>query len=485
MFVVPTWKTLLPKSDSNTWIIYYGKAIRIFVRGICARCVDVVRRSANKDSAHGFGLRVARYRAEFPKEEDIMRCCAVLTVVLGMIVFPAYAEDYSQEDAKYVVRFLEKFPKVDPAPTFDTYATTARYDELYLGDNLAKALKKVSNDTGGIAWGLSYRMMSLNQMYRVTADAKYLEANRKCIRAVMAARDDKIGKKLWTDVVAPAWGSDKYAKRGRAIFAVHTGIITYPMLDFLLLAKQDEAFAIKLDDAVKQIETCCLEALAFHDRQWREGPGDGEGYYIGLDQEEVCENKPLPGNRLSAMGLALWTSWKLTGNETHRDRARAIGLYIKHRLTPEPDGAYYWPYWLPIDPVTEPAPRESVKGEDSSHAGLTLALPLMLAADNEVFTTEDVTRFGNTLIKGFGRLENGILFGDITGNPASSPNYVGQITAWAQTAKQVPAVRDLIITHYLNYRPTPGALDLSRLIPLGTPSTSVAGRRKPPYWAKE
>ena len=396
---------------------------------------------------------------------------AVLTVALGMILLPAYAEDYSDEDAKYVARFLEKFPKVDPAPTLETYATAARYDELYMGDKLAKALENVSNDQGGIAWGLSSRMTSINQMYRVTGDAKYIEAQLTCIRAVMAVRDDKREIKLWTGIVAPAWGCDKYAKRGRAVFAVHTGIICYPMLDFLLLAKKDEAFAAKLGEEWERIAMCCIEAIGYHDRQWRDGP-PGEGHYVGLDQEEVCENKPLPGNRLSAMGLALWTSWRVTGNGTHRDRARAIGLYIKHRLTPAPDGAYYWPYWLPIEAVKESAPKESVKGEDSSHAGLTLALPLMLAADNEVFTAEDVTRFGNTLVKGFGRLGNGILFGDITGNPASSPNYVGQATAWAQTAKQVPAVRDLIVTHYLNYRPTPNPLDLSRLLTLGTLSTT-------------
>jgi len=388
----------------------------------------------------------------------------MLGVIMGVRFLPAYAEEYSAEDAKYVELFLKNFPKVDPVPTLETYATAARYDELYMGDKLTKDLANVSNDKGGIAWGLSYRMISLNQMYRVTNDAKYLDANLACIRAVMAARDDKRGVKLWTGVIAPAWGCDIYAERGRAIFGVHTGIICYPMLDFLLLAKKNEVFAAKLGDEAKQIATCCTEALGYHDRQWRDGPGGGEGHYIGMDQENVLENKPKPGNRLSALGIALWISWKVTGNETHRDRARAIGLYIKHRLTPAPDGAYYWPYWLPIEPITEPAPRESVKGEDSSHAGLTIALPLMLAAENEVFTAEDITQLGNTVVKGFGRLGGGILFGDITGNPASSPDYVSQPTAWLETAKYVPAVRDLIVAHYLNYRPTPGPLDLSRLL---------------------
>jgi len=43
----------------------YKNRFRIFVRGICASRVDVVRRSANKDSARGFGLRVTRYRYSF------------------------------------------------------------------------------------------------------------------------------------------------------------------------------------------------------------------------------------------------------------------------------------------------------------------------------------------------------------------------------------------------------------------------------------
>ena len=56
-------------------------------------------------------------------------------------------------------------------------------------------------------------------------------------------------------------------------------------------------------------------------------------------------------------------------------------------MTPAPDGAYYWGYWLPADPVKEPAPRESVKGEDSSHAALTVAFPIMLAREGLSFAS--------------------------------------------------------------------------------------------------
>jgi len=382
-------------------------------------------------------------------------------VIVALACLAVGAVDPDQE---YINKFLEQYPKVDPVPQLEEYATAARYDALYLGESLDAAREKLSNDTGGLAWGFSYRMMSLNDMYRATGDVKYLEANLKCIRAALAVTDDKIGKKLWTGTVVPAWGSDKYADRGRAVFAVHTGIITVPMFEFLILAKKDAAFLEALGDEFERIRAQATAALDVHDRQWRDGPGVGEGHYVGLDQEEVCENKPLPGNRLSAMGWALWRSWQVAGNATHRDRALAIGRYIKHRLTLAPDGAYYWPYWLPIEPVTERKPREAISGEDSSHAGLTAALPFALAADGEVFTEEDMVRFAKTVTQGIARLGNGILLSRITGATDLKPGYTGYATNWLPTAKYDPGVREAIMPFYLNYVKAPGPKVLAQLL---------------------
>ncbi|HEX73204.1 MAG TPA: hypothetical protein ENN65_07810, partial [Candidatus Hydrogenedentes bacterium] len=149
-------------------------------------------------------------------------------------------------DQAYIEKFLEKNPPVENPPALGDYATAARYDERFLGEYLDKQLENVSNDNGGIAWGLAYYMISLNEMRRATGDRKYLDANLRCARAVMAATDDKRGKALWTGRVVPAWGCDKYAQRGRAVFAVHTGIIAAPILEFLLLAKEDAAFLAEL-----------------------------------------------------------------------------------------------------------------------------------------------------------------------------------------------------------------------------------------------
>lgn len=367
-------------------------------------------------------------------------------------------------DAAYIEEFLKKYPKVEQPPSLESYATPAEYDTRFLGKNLEPALKKVSNNGGGIAWGLAYRMMSLNEMHRVTDDVKYLAANLECLRAVAAVRDDKQGIKLWTGAVAPAWSSDKYAERGRAVFAVHTGMITYPMLDCLGLVSEHADLRASLGVEYDSLLTTACEALAYHDRQWRDGPAPEEGHYIGMEQENVLENKPLPGNRLSAMGNALWASWKITGNPTHQDRALAIGRYIKNRLGLAPDGAYYWSYWLPIEPLSGPLSEKPTSGEDSSHGALTASFPLLLAREGKVFDEEDVRRFAKTVLNGVARLGGGIILGDVVGSPGSKPDYAGAPAKWLEAAHAIPEVRDRIVAFYLNYCPSPSPFEMALLI---------------------
>lgn len=391
---------------------------------------------------------------------------ALVTVTAAVLAagscIPAHGQWAATEEAAYVERFEERFPRVSRVPSIEEYASPARYDELFMGELYREGLEELESDASRIAWGWSYRMLSLNEMYRSTGDAKYLEANLEGIRKVIALRDDRVGIPLWTGEIVPAWGSAKYARRGRAVFAVHTGLITHPMLDFLLLAEEARITLPKAEAAA--ILLAAEEALSVHDRQWRDGPADGEGHYVGLNQEDSLEGKSLPGNRLSAIGRALWISWKFTGNDVHRRRAIALGRYIRNRLTPAPDGAYYWSYRLPDKPVEGTAKKEAIRGEDVSHGALTMALPFLLASEGEVFTVEDMKRVGKTLQQGFGRLGDGILFGDVTGHPNSSPSLAQGPARWLPLCEFVPEVYDPIATFYVNYRPNPGPHDITYLI---------------------
>ena len=369
----------------------------------------------------------------------------------------------SPEDA-YVAKFLKSNPRIEQPPVLEDYATPAIFDAAYLGESVDNALKNVQNDSGGIAWGLSYYMRAFNTMHTVTGDVKYLDANLRLVRAVAAATDEKRGKSLFNGRVVNAWGCDSYAERGRALFAVHTGIIAAQMLDFLLHARENAAFDATLGEERAVLLQAALDAMAEHDRQWRDGPEDGAGYYIGLDQENVLEGKPLPGNRLSAMGWALWLSWKLTGNVTHRDHALALAHYIRNRISNAPDGAWYWPYQLPEQPVTEQQTREQVNGEDTSHAGLTLSLPMVLIQENQVFTRDDLGRLAKTVLNGFARRDDGILFASITGNPKLPPDHIGYAVNYLPAAQADPEAGRRIAAYYLNYRPHPAPLELAELM---------------------
>ena len=389
---------------------------------------------------------------------------AVLACGMVLLAGAALAVDPAEEEAAYVKRFTDKFPKVESPPALEAYASPGRFDALFLGPSLEKNLKDVQNDSAAIAWSLSYYMRALNDMHRATGDVKYLEANLRFVRAVAAATDDKRGKQLFTGRVVKAWGCEKYAERGRAVFAVHTGIITAQLLDFLLLAGGVSAFNESLGAEHGSLLQVCLDALAVHDRQWREGPESGAGYYLGMDQENSLENKPIPANRQSAMGWALWLAWKRTGDTVYRDRALAIGRYLRNRFIHAPDGAVYWPYQLSDQPVTAEQPRESIHGEDSSHAGLTLTLPLLLAQEDQVFTRDDLAQFAKMVLNGPARRSDGILLTSITGEAALEPSYIGYPINYLPLAGIEPEIGKRITGYYLNYRPNPQPLDLAGLI---------------------
>jgi hypothetical protein len=392
----------------------------------------------------------------------------VLTLLAIVVVIPATARADESADRAYREAFAKQYPAVEPVPTLAQYASPARYDELYLGADLDESLKTMHNKGGAMAWGWSYRMVSLNEMVRATRDPKYLAANLRIIRVALANRDDRTGLKLFDGRVAPAWSSDGYRKGEQALFLVHTGMVVHPMLDAVYLARTmsnvPEDVRKGLDEVVPEL----LKSLACHDDAWRDGPGEGEGHYIMLNEEQGSEGKPQPGNRLAAMGRALYAAYRVTKVEKYFARTRSLARYIQHRLQVTPSGAYTWGYWLPVEPVTSATPRPSPP-EDTSHGSLTMSFPLMLAEDNVVFTPADMKRFGQSVTEGVGRFggEEGILLGDVGGTPTSNVKRLGIPTIWLQLVPYAPEVRDRIVPFYLQHVPKPRPIDIAYLVRFG------------------
>jgi hypothetical protein len=209
-----------------------------------------------------------------------------------------------------------------------------------------------------------------------------------------------------------------------------------------------------------------LQSIGCHDDGWRDGPGEREGHYIMLNEEQGSEGKPQPGNRLAAMGRAQYAAYRVTKDEKYLTRARALARYIQRRLQVTDDGAYIWSYWLPLEPVTPGDPITN-KPEDSSHGSLTMAFPAMLAEDDVLFTAEHMKRFGKTITQGIGRLGDGVLMGDVGGTAAGNPNRLGIASTWLQLAPYAPEVREPIVAFYLKRVPKPRHIDIAYLLRFG------------------
>jgi hypothetical protein len=380
-------------------------------------------------------------------------CCIVAVAVFASTALAGTTTAPAPDD-HYIAAFNQHFHQRSAPVALGNLVSVQRYDELFMGHKLDEALAGDLGKLGGdIAWGLAYRMISLNDMFRLTHDPKYLQANLRCINAVMAVRDDRTGTKNFRGQIVPAWTSGHYTSHGRTVFLVHTGMIVYPMLDAIHLAATSPEVPADTKAELAKLLPSVLESLHYHDRQWHDGPGSDEGYYVGLDEEPAIEAKPQPANRLSAMGRCLWTAWLITNEPQYRTKARALGWYIKRRLTIGEDGAYYWAYSLPEAPVTKPVPinHAAFPGEDTSHATLTVSFPMMLAENHEVFTDDDMRRFAKTVTNGWGRLGKGVLFGNISGSPKSRPDLVIHPACWLPLAAYDPDVKNRIVPFYLNY----------------------------------
>ena len=365
------------------------------------------------------------------------------------------------DEETYRLRFHQAFG--EPSERFATleeYLAYYRYDR-YLGSTLSRAIADMEFGTRPVMWSMDYWMISMNEAYHATGNPYYLQEILRCIRAVLDYRDDQRGAMLYNGAIAPVWGTDIYSGgTGRRYYSGHSGMITYPMFEFLLLLENEPEMLADLGEEYDEILALAQETLDYHDRDWNEGPGADEGHFFNHVDSEYrpqYQNDPQPANLQCAMGRALWTSWKVSGNTGHRDRAIKLARYIKNRLTLATDGAYYWEYQLPVNPVTQTRDRENVISEDVGHAFLTLSFPILMAQDGVVFDDEDMLRFAKTMKQGFGRFNDGVLFGEVNGSPLrfdtvnEIKGVVGSIYGWARLTPWDPEIFDRVVEFYLKY----------------------------------
>jgi hypothetical protein len=191
------------------------------------------------------------------------------------------------------------------------------------------------------------------------------------------------------------------------IFAVHTGMITYPMAAFARIVLRDRRLARYRGKALEYLEAV-KAAVAVHDREWRQDD-DGGGHLIWVKGMPLAyDGTEQPTNQWLALGLTYAELAAATGDPLYLDRARRMARSFGRELKPDADDAYVWSYWPSFgktyngysadQDISEYTP--SIAGarqiEDLSHGGIDVEFVALAFRHKIYYQGLDLARLART-----------------------------------------------------------------------------------------
>lgn len=227
------------------------------------------------------------------------------------------------------------------------------------------------------------------------------------IDAVLHNRDDFRGQIDYKGDLVPAWGTDRYTKdRAWMHFAVHTAMITYPMLDFVQLVRGHEIEELEGEAEVALLHV--RESIDYHNKDWV--IQSDFGLYTYPEDYYRKPNYLLPLSMQATIGRSLLLLWKLTGEIKYYEMARDIAFAIKNSLQETESGGYVW--GVSIGPLSE-----QNRIADISHSTITVDFIRLAYENSIVFDSNDMAKVTVTikLLLSDGRVERYI---DVTGDYA-------------------------------------------------------------------
>lgn len=325
-------------------------------------------------------------------------------------------------------------------------AVSARwsYEDAY--DNVADGdwYRDADNETATLAWGESYVMASLAAMYRVTGHPMYLDRLAWHADGVLAQRDDARGVSDYRGISGACWRNMSY-QDGAYCYAVHTGMLIHPMLEFVEavrdspyadeLAYDGERFGAKADAYLAAAQ----ESIAFHEFEW-----NAAGYYVFAPDASFLDyaGSDQPLNQSNALGRALLLYGALTGDADATAKATALATRLRAMMTVAGDGAYLWNYW---------GGAYAGNGEDVSHAAINVDFAVQAARRGVVFDDADLAGLAATFVQRV-YVDDGTIRNAIGGGPTNDSSYRPQVGRWLSLAPTRTAiyttVRDLYDQDY-------------------------------------
>lgn len=267
------------------------------------------------------------------------------------------------------------------------------FDELDMTVNEGAGYKDFLNPDGFptgalLAWSESYLMQAYAEMFRATGDEYYLNKLYEHIKSVMRNRDDFRGQVDYKGNLVPAWGTDRYTKGEEWLhFVVHTGMITYPMLEFVQLVR--ECGIKRLLPESEAVLTRVKEAIDYHDKDWVL-QDSGFGLYTFPEDFYGKSNYVCPLSHQAAMGRSLLLLWKLTGEERYRRKAADIAAALRHSFQETEQGTYVW--GVNLGPLSD-----NNRAADISHSTITVHFVALAHEASIEFTADDMEKLTVTV----------------------------------------------------------------------------------------
>lgn len=342
--------------------------------------------------------------------------------------------------------------------------TLEELGEMHVENLLAAVAMPEADDRGygsPLAWGMSYRMMTLNLLYEATGNTQCLDKQLDFIGQIFTKRDCDLAaryndpekyKDYQRSRVMKNWGTGAYSKGEYTCWAVHSGMVLYPMAEFVRIVRAGGEATATYAQQVEQYVPLMEEAIKEYDSEWRDGPEAGQGYYLFPESTSSLSGQILPLNQMNAPGRALFALHDITGKDEYREKAEKLAAFTKSKLTHIEDGDYYvWAYWA------KPPDAPPSRGEDVSHAAINAHFMYLAWEHGASFDDTDMARLTRTFTTGL-YLGDG-QFSYSVGGRKSNDKYTPQLPRWTFLARFDPAVEDYMLA-YIGAHPQgqPGAL---------------------------
>ncbi|MFI5695098.1 hypothetical protein ACIA58_24805 [Kribbella sp. NPDC051586] len=254
------------------------------------------------------------------------------------------------------------------------------------------------------------------------------------------------------------------------IFAVHTGMITYPIASFARIVLSSPVLRRRYLRKAVEYLIACREAVAVHDWEYRDG-----GYLIWPKGQPLaydgCEQ---PINQSVGLGQTLVELALATGDREYRRKVAAMGRMLAGQLTVDAGDAYLWHYWpsgghiydgfvKTGDPATDlsiftPSGGPARQFEDISHGAIDVEFAVRAFRARLAFTGQDMARIARTFTQNVAATDaDGLpaIHTTVAGTTLGAASVAQQAPRWMQANAWDPQVHAHCLALYNRYQPTP------------------------------